>query len=200
MRSFLSLINRGQSSRTDENRLFVSVNPVPHAQNAATQIRQTNAKYSGQYDSENRRHGKGVLVLKSGHAYMGQWEHGELNGEGVHVCNNKRLFYGQWKDGKADGDGVHRFLNGDQYIGQFKAGQMHGVGQYTYRNGDQYYGEWKDNKRNGKGVLCRKYDKYHGQWKDSKRHGEGVYENFITAHIYKEVWHNGQNIEEKRIF
>ncbi len=200
MRSLLNMIGRRENQSQDTNRPLLSVNPRQSAENASTQMRQTNAKYSGQYDSENRRHGKGVLVLRNGHTYVGQWVNGKFNGEGGHFWNKKRLFYGQWKDGKAHGEGVHKFLNGDQYSGQFKEDQMHGIGRYIYKNGTEYYGQWKDNKQNGEGLLYKQYKTYQGQWKDAKKHGKGLRNDLISEEIYKELWYNDQKIDEKRIF
>ena len=103
-------------------------------------------------------------------------------------------------ENRLHGEGVHRSLNGDQYIGQFKADQMHEIGRYTYKNGTEYYGEWKGNNPDGKGLLYQKHETYQGKWKDSKKHGLGVREDFITDQIHKEVWDNGQKIDETRIF
>tara|TARA_S200002703_G_scaffold160038_1_gene176239 strand:+ start:344 stop:946 length:603 start_codon:yes stop_codon:yes gene_type:complete len=200
MRSLLNFIGRRERVARDTDRDLMSVNPIQQAENAATQMRQTNAIYTGQYDLENRKHGKGVLVLRNGHTFIGQWEHGKFNGEGGHIWNGNRIFYGQWKEGKADGEGVHKCFNGDKYIGQFKNNKMHGVGRYTYKNGTEYYGQWEYNKPNGQGILLKKHGNYQGEWKDSKKHGNGVYENFITEKIYTQRWFNDQKIGDERVF
>ncbi len=120
MRAIINLLGRNERTSNQLNEPFLNVNPEQQAQRAERQIRVTTEKYQGQYNSENKMHGTGILSRNNGNMYMGQWEDGKLNGVAGHFFNLKRVYYGEWQHSKAHGNGVQKFPNGDKYAGQFK--------------------------------------------------------------------------------
>ncbi|CAH1406284.1 unnamed protein product [Nezara viridula] len=143
------------------------------------------------YDGEikrNRRHGKGVSVMRvNGEAkmcYFGNWKTGRTNGKGMLIYGKGNWYDGCWKNGIHDGFGLRQYPSGSQYLGEWKKGQEHGWGTMIWANRDVYTGYWKKGKMEGKGTYvwrCVKgngfvhpmQNTFIGNWKKGQRHGNG---------------------------
>lgn len=71
--------------------------------------------YEGEWSTEGKRHGKGVLTFTSGARYSGEFVGGFFQGRGV-----------------------LKFSDGARYEGNFEVGKYHGYGVYTASNGMKY--------------------------------------------------------------
>ncbi|KAK1948278.1 hypothetical protein P3T76_000568 [Phytophthora citrophthora] len=49
------------------------------------------SRYEGGADEEERRHGTGVHILRSGHIFDGSWVHGDFEGCGIHGQIRRRV-------------------------------------------------------------------------------------------------------------
>eukprot|EP01032_Pedospumella_encystans_P039212 gene39212-biopygen17190 len=131
-------------------------------------------------DSEFRKgeiwNGRGMLTLKSGDIYEGEFKDGKMHGQGklTHPDGNARE--GEFKEGKFwNGTGTLTLKSGDVYEGEFKEGIMRGQGKLTYPDGRTLEGEFKEGKIwNGSGKLTFKNGDFHeGEFKEGKMHGQG---------------------------
>ena len=167
--------------------------------------------YEGFFKND-KRHGKGTYIYKSGtnlsgsfyeglpsfgtetyvgkSKYTGSFSKWKRSGQGTYSWKNGDKHIGQWKDGKRNGQGTYIWKNGDKYVGQYKDSKEHGQGTYSWKNGDKYIGQWKDGKRNGQGTyIWKNGDKYVGQYKDSKKHGQGT-KTYKNGKTEKGIWKN----------
>lgn len=71
--------------------------------------------YEGEWSSSGKRNGVGLLKLKSGVTYTGQFEQGFFHGSGVLA-----------------------FLDGSRYEGCFELGKFHGYGVYVNQDGMKF--------------------------------------------------------------
>ena len=62
--------------------------------------------YDGELDDEFLFHGKGVLKMKDGGEYSGEWEKGAHHGEGKLMLPSGYSYDGHWFHGKKSGHGV----------------------------------------------------------------------------------------------
>ena len=68
-------------------------------------------------------------MLEDGSEYTGQWDaNGRRCGRGKQQFAEGDLYEGYWKDGKACGKGRLIKRNGDIYVGEFMDNKAHGVG------------------------------------------------------------------------
>lgn len=71
--------------------------------------------------------GYGILIMKDGTYYEGDFSEGEMNGKGE-----------------------RRYNDGSIYKGEFRNGERHGYGEIQYtKTGEWYKGEWHLNVRKG---------------------------------------------------
>ena len=155
--------------------------------------------YTGDWNSLNQRHGRGVQVWSDGSTYEGYWKsdvacgkgrmisgHGDVydgdwkndkpNGYGVFEAFQGSRYEGYWKDNKKHGDGIETWDDGSSYQGLFHNGFQHGHGKMQWGDGSYYEGQFYENNFQGFGTYCWKDNKkYVGEWKDSKMHGEGYF-------------------------
>jgi hypothetical protein len=96
--------------------------------------------YSGDTNSDNKPHGKGVHVYASGNIYSGGWQDGKKHGQGKIVFAAGDVFEGEYCDGRKQGRGSFFWLDGDKYSGSWNDDQMHGEGTFSYANGNIYKG------------------------------------------------------------
>ena len=60
--------------------------------------------YSGEW-RDNRRHGRGKLILASGDTYVGDFRDGVYHGRGTWMMPDGRKYVGDWQDGQRHGQG-----------------------------------------------------------------------------------------------
>jgi len=151
----------------------------------------------------NNLTGKGVLYLKSGKKYEGNFINGELNGwcrfinsngvcyeglftsgildgkgEIIKIDENRRknIYRGDIKNFKKEGKGEEK-TNDYIYEGEFLNDLKHGKGKIHYHNnGDYYEGEFKNGVITGKGYyVWKNKHTYLGDFVGGKMHGKGLY-------------------------
>jgi hypothetical protein len=96
----------------------------------------------------NQINGNGILKLKNGELYEGDFVEGKFHGEllrGTYVgMLSARLPFsissGITRSILYEGVGVYRYANGNVYYGEFLNNLPHGYGIYKYMNGDTYEG------------------------------------------------------------
>ena len=126
--------------------------------------------YDGELDDEFLFHGKGVLKMKDGGEYSGEWEKGAHHGEGKLTLPSGYSYDGHWFHGKRSGHGVMTDDAGRRYEGEWHDGRQHGTGRMMYTNGDEYSGKWRAGVPHGKGQLTNKGGAVAvGVWIDGKR-------------------------------
>lgn len=62
------------------------------------------------------RHGKGVLKLRNGGEYDGQWALGRMHGYGVYVWPDARVYKGEWEGGLRHGEGTLSLPYGERWV------------------------------------------------------------------------------------
>ena len=151
----------------------------------------------------NNLTGKGVLYLKSGKKYKGNFLNGELSGwcrfinsngicyeglftsgildgkgEIIKIDENRRknIYRGDIKNFKKEGKGEEK-TNDYIYEGEFLNDLKHGKGKIHYHNnGDYYEGEFKNGVITGKGYyVWKNKHTYLGDFVGGKMHGKGLY-------------------------
>ena len=151
----------------------------------------------------NNLTGKGVLYLKSGKKYEGNFINGELSGwcrfinsngvcyeglftsgildgkgEIIKIDENRRknIYRGDIKNFKKEGKGEEK-TNDYIYEGEFLNDLKHGKGKIHYHNnGDYYEGEFKNGVITGKGYyVWKNKHTYLGDFVGGKMHGKGLY-------------------------
>lgn len=70
-------------------------------------------RYAGDL-KEGVRHGKGILKLRGGGEYDGQWMNGRMQGFGVYLWPDARIYKGSWEAGLRDGEGTIVFPSGER--------------------------------------------------------------------------------------
>ena len=159
-------------------------------------------------------HGKGIITLKSGDKYKGDFNEGKREGNGKYIYPDKTTYEGQFKNNKFHGHGVMKWIteetyegefsegyfnnqgkligkNGEQYEGNFKNNYYDGEGKYTFIDGSTYEGSYALDLRNGKGIFIKKDNEfsYDGNWVDDYANGEGT---FVKGDVTIEgTWKNG---------
>ena len=95
--------------------------------------------YTGEVDSDNKPHGKGVAVWTSGDGlkYDGEWIHGVMEGQTHYTQRSGDTFVGTFKANKYYNGKYTIKQNGDYYVGSFKNGQPDN-GDWYDRNGNKY--------------------------------------------------------------
>ncbi|OMJ88237.1 hypothetical protein SteCoe_9900 [Stentor coeruleus] len=157
------------------------------------------AIYTGEWNNQNHRHGKGTQLWSDGSTYEGYWENDKANGKGRLIHANGDVYEGEWKDDKAHGKGIYIHTDGAKYDGcwendkqhgkgveiwpdgakyqgTYENGQKHGGGKFEWADGSMYEGEFFANNIQGKGTyLWSDGRKYVGDWKENKMHGKGLF-------------------------
>jgi hypothetical protein len=146
--------------------------------------------------------GKGVLYLRNGKSYEGNFYRGELNGWSRYIDNKgicyeglfikgvlngkgeiikidehrrKNIYKGDIKNFKKEGKGEER-TNDYFYEGEFSNDLRHGKGKIIYNKGDSYEGQFTAGEITGKGFYTwNNKHTYFGDFIDGKMHGRGLY-------------------------
>lgn len=139
-------------------------------------------------------HGKGILVLRNGFEYEGEFSLNKFNGEGVF----KTTVYaaaGEFFQGKPKGDFDLEYFNGDFYQGGFENFKRNGSGKFfRERDGLEYSGEWFNGKKHGLGVLKHKGITIIGRWADGLKQGEFVVKNENNGSEYIAFYKDNKKI------
>jgi hypothetical protein len=105
--------------------------------------------YTGEFNEEFQRHGKGVST----------WPHGDI-------------FEGEYREGQ-EVKGKYTFADGRKYKGECKSGNPHGKGTFKWPDGRKYEGEWVDGNQEGYGKgINEEGDTLEGLWKNNQPHGK----------------------------
>ena len=102
--------------------------------------------YTGERNSDGKRHGQGTMTYGYGNTYSGEWKDGNASGQGAIKYADGGTYTGEWKDGKWHGQGTLTSTDGSTYTGEVKDDLPNGQGTYTYADGSKRTGEWKDGK------------------------------------------------------
>ena len=151
-----------------------------------------NAFYIGEININNNLNGRGILTLKDGTKYNGNFINNIFIGNGILIDKEGTLFKGNFKNGKLEGKGILKTLNGISYEGNFIKGKKNGFGKEE-TNEYIYEGEFIDDLKNGKGKLIYKLlnEIYEGTFEKNIITGEGIYK-WNNGEIYKGKFINGK--------
>ena len=155
--------------------------------------------YSGEWDEEGNKHGRGVqlypdgskyygywiknminikgkLVHREGDVYEGQWVDEKAEGYGVYISVNGTRYEGGWVNDRQEGNGKEKWPDGNEYIGEYFAGAKQGRGKFIWSDGSIYEGEFYNNNIEGKGIyIWPDKRKYNGEWKNNRMDGYGEF-------------------------
>ena len=128
------------------------------------------------------KHGRGVLVYKSGDKYEGDFVDGMKHGAGVcQIAEGQRHMTARLRNtvraikffftGEENMLARHRAL---RYEGQYENDQMSGSGRFYFRNGDLLVGKFALDRVHGMGTLnYSSGDVFVGEWQMNERCGKG---------------------------
>ncbi|CAG9322820.1 unnamed protein product [Blepharisma stoltei] len=155
--------------------------------------------YTGEWNTNNQRHGYGIQIWSDGSKYEGYWKNDKANGKGRLIHADGDVYDGEWKDDKAHGFGIYIHSDGARYEGMWAEDKQCGQGKETWPDGAVYIGDYSDGKKHGKGKFewadGSKYEgdfnenniegigthtwndkrMYHGEWKNNKMNGKGLF-------------------------
>jgi len=115
-----------------------------------------------------------VMVLPSGHKYVGNIYDGKPSGFGISEDEHS-THEGMFLNGKKHGYGTETFASGRQYIGLWSEDLFHGKGVLYMDNGSTYEGEFNMGTYHGYGQLTQNDSSYKGQWHHGTYHGQGTH-------------------------
>ena len=160
---------------------------------------ENDAIYIGEWQKENKRHGKGLQKWSDGSAYEGYWKFDKANGKGRLIHTNGDVYEGDWKDDRAHGHGIYIHTDGAKYEGSWEYDKQHGFGIEVWPDGAKYQGLYENGQKNGLGrfewadgsVYEGNFSqnniqgqgnytwsdgrKFVGEWKNNKMHGKGLF-------------------------
>jgi hypothetical protein len=154
--------------------------------------------YKGEWNTNLKRNGYGVLIHTDGSRFEGFWENDNIHGFGRYIYVNGDIYEGYWAKSKAEGKGTLLKLNGTnyngdwkedfqdgfgeeifeggKYVGEFSKGMKCGKGKLYFSNETYYEGEFSNNTFNGRGeIKWNVGDTYKGEWINSKMDGFGIF-------------------------
>ena len=154
--------------------------------------------------SGNCVNGKGKKVYVSGNIYEGDFVNGEREGQGILKLKNGEIYTGQYANDFPNGKGKYVYVNGDIYEGDFVNGKRAGRGTFTSENGDVYTGQFANNKYNGKGKFESIVGYiYEGDFVDGKKEGQGkekgIFDNVYNGHFSNDQY-NGKGKLERSLY
>lgn len=147
---------------------------------------------------KKERSGMGVLKMKDGSLYIGDFSKDKIKGFGMMLiaedgkisnCNDCAVYVGNWQQGIKSGKGICYDKSGDViYSGLFENDApaerypskddflFNYFSLIEYDNGNKYLGEINDGQFNGYGVFVwEEGDLWFGNIKDGERKGVGLY-------------------------
>lgn len=88
--------------------------------------------YEGEIDDRGRPTGKGVMEVRNGDRYTGEFLGGQFEGYGILVNKKEGMVYkGQWKANMRHGEGVEEYTDGKKYQGSFQNDLRDGYGKFS---------------------------------------------------------------------
>jgi len=115
--------------------------------------------YTGFRNDDAQKDGFGVMRLKDGSVYNGQWKQDRREGHGT-LFFEGGVFEGQWADGDAHGKGKTHFKNGDTFEGCYADNKKCGPGVYSWKDGAEEHGDYLGGFKQGWHQLTRGPDKW----------------------------------------
>ena len=106
--------------------------------------------YLGEFNSDEKRNGRGILLWEDKSKYQGQWKKDKPHGKGKFIYPNGDYYIGEWKDGKVNGKGKFEHLKGSIYEGNWKDNFQDGEGIETWPDGSVYKGNYSRGQKRGK--------------------------------------------------
>ncbi|XP_057674076.1 MORN repeat-containing protein 3 [Corythoichthys intestinalis] len=157
-----------------------------------------NPSRSALLDAQSKKCGTRATVFSvNGDQYTGEWLDNKKHGKGTQVWKSGNIYNGDWKAGNCDGYGTFSVLQRNtktyakKYCGEWKNGMKHGHGVYLYNSSSVYEGQWNENHRSGWGrMLFNSGDIYEGEWKNDKEHGFGIL-HYANGNLYEGSWRYG---------
>ena len=115
-----------------------------------------NAKYEGQF-SNDKKNGKGEIVLNSGDIYKGEFKNNKITGFGHYIWkNNNHEYIGYFFDGKFHGEGLYKWGENQYFKGKYVNGVKEGKGEIGFSDGKKCFVNFEKGKPCGKGFLIDK--------------------------------------------
>jgi hypothetical protein len=140
------------------------------------ELTETGVLYSGEWDSEGNKHGRGVQLWPDGSKYYGYWIKNKVNKKGKLIHREGDVYEGEWVDDKAEGFGIYTSLNGTKYEGYWLGDKQDGKGREEWPDGNIYIGEYKKGTKEGKGkFIWNDGAIYEGDFINNNIEGKGVY-------------------------
>ena len=157
------------------------------------------AIYTGEWNENNQRHGKGTQVWTDGSKYEGYWRFDKANGKGRLIHADGDVYVGDWLDDKAHGEGCYLHTDGAKYEGSWREDKQHGFGVETWPDNAKYEGQYENGKKHGRGKFqWADGSMYEGEFQENNIHGKGVY-NWIDGRRYDGDWKNNK-MDGKGVF
>ena len=140
--------------------------------------------YEG-YWNNDKANGKGRLIHANGDVYEGEWKNDKAHGKGIYIHADGAKYEGYWEYDKQHGKGIETWPDGAKYEGLYSKGQKHGLGKFEWADGSVYEGMFSENNIHGLGTyVWNDSRKYIGDWKNNKMHGKGHF-----------TWSDGRSYE-----
>jgi hypothetical protein len=158
--------------------------------------------YEGDRDQEDRPHGAGHAVFRTGYEYDGQFSHGLLDGNGVLGFPDGTRYSGDFVNNCLTGSGRFDYSDGSYYDGQVVDGVRHGRGVfYVAAQKLKYEGEFENGKRHGSGsiVWLGTDARYEGGFANDAFHGRGCM-TYKSGNVYEGAWEQGIKVGQGRMF
>jgi len=113
--------------------------------------------YVGFRNGHGQRDGFGVMQVKNGPTYTGQWSGSKREGHGT-LFFDGGVFEGQWTAGNAHGKGAVHFKNGDTFQGNYANNKKCGHGVYKWADGTVESGDYLEGQKHGTHLWCKGSD------------------------------------------
>jgi hypothetical protein len=108
---------------------------------------------------DGQAHGKGVMKMKNGDLYTGDFLKDQASGKGIKVQANGAEYRGDFLNNKKHGKGIEKFKSGTQFTGEFQHDKAHGKGSYEFADGSHYVGSFENGQRIGGYFMNKDGDK-----------------------------------------
>ena len=109
--------------------------------------------YEGEFDENQKRHGKGMLQWPDGTIYLGEWIHNKATGKGILSFSDSEHYEGMFLDNKFDGEGNYIDSKGRRFEGFWAVNFPDGDGTETHTEGHKFEGNYRFGKKNGQGKI-----------------------------------------------
>ena len=100
--------------------------------------------YSGEWNKQGEKEGRGIEHRPDGSIYEGYWSQDMPNGRGRITRPEGETYEGSWKDGMQHGDGKATAPDGSTYDGQWSANIKQGLGKEVWPDTTQYEGNFEN--------------------------------------------------------